>query len=429
MSDWETVPLASLVAPGRSISYGIVQPGAQVPNGVPILRVGDIRGGRISTESTLRVEPAVEAAYSRTRLAGGELLLTLVGTVGETAVVPPELAGWNVARAVAVIPIRQDVGAHWVRLALDSPTVREMINGRLNTTVQATLNLKDVAQLPVLLPSEGERRRIAAIIGAFDDKIELNRRMNQTLEAVAQTTFESWFVDFDPVRARAAGEADESIHERLGASGELLAALPDSMHQSDGHEVPAGWSVKGLDEIAIYLNGLALQKYPATGDESLPVIKIAQLRLGHSVGADRAGLDVPAPYVIGDGDVLFSWSGSLEVDLWTGGPGALNQHLFKVTSPTYPKWFFYLWTKHHLQEFRQIAADKATTMGHIQRKHLSKAKAFVPPQSVIDAAHKVLAPLIDRITAAQLEARSLGDVRDSLLPRLLSGELIPDMVE
>src|SRR5574337_872428 len=150
--EWESVPLDSLIEPTRGISYGIVQPGTPVVDGVPIVRVSDVRDGRIAVSDPLRVAPAIEAAYARTRLTGGELLLTLVGTVGETAVVPDSLAGWNTARAVAVIPVRPDVGAYWVKLALHSPEVRHIIDSRLNTTVQATLNLRDVAQLPIVVP-------------------------------------------------------------------------------------------------------------------------------------------------------------------------------------------------------------------------------------------------------------------------------------
>jgi type I restriction enzyme S subunit len=205
--NWETVSLSSLLEPGRRISYGIVQPGSPVENGVPIIRVSDIRDGRISTDSPLRVAPEIKEAHSRTRLRGGELLLTLVGTVGEAAVVSKELAGWNTARAVAVIPVRKEVGAYWVQLALSSPEVRARIGSRLNTTVQATLNLGDVAELPIVLPSPKEREAISAILGTLDDKIELNRRMSETLEAMARALFKSWFVDFDPVRAKTKGHA------------------------------------------------------------------------------------------------------------------------------------------------------------------------------------------------------------------------------
>jgi type I restriction enzyme S subunit len=137
--------------------------------------------------------------------------------------------------------------------------------------------------------------------------------------------------------------------------------------------------------------------------------------------------NIKPEYIIQNGDVLFSWSGSLEVDIWCGGEGALNQHLFKVTSQRYPKWFYYLWTKHHLEHFRQVAASKATTMGHIQRSHLSGAKVFVPSPDVLSSADQLLSPILDRIIAGALQASALSELRDTLLPRLISGQLrLPD---
>ena len=178
-----------------------------------------------------------------------------------------------------------------------------------------------------------------------------------------------------------------------------------------------------LDEVAHYLNGLALQKFPPGFGHDLPVIKIAQLRKGDTVGADRCDAGVPPEYIVGDGDVLFSWSGSLEVELWCGGAGALNQHLFKVTSREFPKWFYYLWTLHHLDEFRLIAAGKATTMGHIQRGHLTAAKVLAPPRPLLEAMTRIMAPMIEQIVANRVQSRTLATLRDTLLPKLLSGEL------
>ncbi|MDC4206693.1 MAG: restriction endonuclease subunit S [Candidatus Manganitrophus sp.] len=414
--EWETVELERLVDPTRGISYGIVQPGTPVQDGIPILRVSDIRDGRITTADPLRVSPGIEAAYTRTRLKGGELLLTLVGTVGEAAVVPASLAGWNTARAVAVIPVRQEVGAYWVMLALRAPAVRQIIDSRLNTTVQATLNLRDVAQLPITLPPKREREAIAHILGTLDDKIELNRRMNETLEAMAWALFKSWFVDFDPVRAKAEGRDP-------GLPKNLADLFPDRFEDSELGEIPAGWTVRGLDEIARFLNGLALQKYPPKNDSSLPVIKIAQLRAGNTNGADLAGANLEADYIVEDGDVLFSWSGSLECILWAGGRGALNQHLFKVTSIEYPKWFYYLWIRRYLADFRHIAAAKATTMGHIQRHHLSEAKVVVPSAVLLQAINRCFDPLIKAIPQRLVQSRSLTAVRDVLLPKLISGDI------
>jgi type I restriction enzyme S subunit len=187
--------------------------------------------------------------------------------------------------------------------------------------------------------------------------------------------------------------------------------------------VPKGWKVLALDQIAAYLNGLALQKFPPSDDSWLPVIKIAQLRKGDTVGADRAGRNLKPEYIIQNGDILSSWSGSLEVEVWCGGEGALNQHLFKVTSRQFPKWFYLRWTRHHLGHFRQIAAGKATTMGHIQRVHLSEAKVLVPTDGLLGAMGACFGPLLARSVENELQAQTLTTLHDTLLPRLISGQL------
>jgi type I restriction enzyme S subunit len=199
--------------------------------------------------------------------------------------------------------------------------------------------------------------------------------------------------------------------------------FPDSFEDSELGPVPKGWRVQSLDTIAAYLNGLALQKFPPTGHGDLPVIKIAQLRKGDSVGADQASRGIKPEYIVKNGDVLFSWSGSLEVEIWCGGEGALNQHLFKVTSEDFPKWFYFFWTHHHLADFRQTAASKATTMGHIQRGHLTAAKVCVPTAAVIEGATAVLGPIVEMLIENSLQAQTLATLRDTLLPRLISGQL------
>jgi type I restriction enzyme S subunit len=223
-------------------------------------------------------------------------------------------------------------------------------------------------------------------------------------------------VDFDPVRAKAEGRDP-------GLPQPLADLFPDSFEDSELGEIPKGWAVRGLDEIARFLNGLALQKYPPKNDRALPVIKIAQLRAGNTDGADSASADLEADYIVEDGDVLFSWSGSLECVLWTGGRGALNQHLFKVTSGKFPKWFYYLWIHQHLADLRHIAAGKATTMGHIQRHHLSDAEVVVPGTDTLQAANNALSPLVQRVITTRVESRRLAALRDTLLPKLISGEL------
>lgn len=188
--------------------------------------------------------------------------------------------------------------------------------------------------------------------------------------------------------------------------------------------MPEGWELKAIARIATFLNGLALQKYPPRGDgHDLRVIKIAQLRKGSTEGADLANGDLPEQYVINDGDLLFSWSGTLEAELWFGGKGALNQHLFKVTSAHFPSWLCLLWIRQHLAWFRTIAASKATTMGHIQRGHLQEAKVIVPPEDILRAANAAVGSLYELHAQIMIESRKLVGLRNLLLPKLLSGEV------
>ena len=419
---WSFAPLEGCAVPG-SISYGVVQPGSPIDQGIPIIRVNNFKDMRLDLSDVMRIGPNIEAKYGRTRLTGGEVLLTLVGTIGQVAEVPKACAGFNVARAVGVIRPANGIDAKWIAICLRSPLSQHMLGSRANTTVQATINLKDVRALPIPIPPPTERRQIAGFVSALDDRIALLRVTNFTLEAIAQALFKSWFVDFDPVRAKSQGLVPAGMDEATAA------LFPDGFDESALGLAPKGWEVRALDEIATYLNGLALQKFPPSDESWLPVIKIAQLRKGDTVGADRAGRNIRPEYIIQNGDVLFSWSGSLEVEVWCGGEGALNQHLFKVTSKEFPKWFYLHWTRHHLDHFRQIAASKATTMGHIQRAHLSEAKVLVPPAALLGAMDAYFAPLLARIVQNELQAQTFANLRDTLLPRLISGQLrLPEVV-
>ena len=221
-------------------------------------------------------------------------------------------------------------------------------------------------------------------------------------------------MDFGPIRAKMEGREPYLVPE-------LWDLFPDAL---DDEDKPVGWERKPMDEVADFLNGLALQKFPASNpQDSFPVIKIAELRGGLTAKSSRASRDVPDKYIVKDGDFLFSWSGSLMAKFWTEGEGALNQHLFKVTSNRYPDWFFSQWVHHHLQEFQVIAASKATTMGHIQREHLKEAMTICPPDDLIFMLGQTLGPLLERTIKNELETRTLAATRDLLLPKLMSGEI------
>ncbi|MBI5936567.1 MAG: restriction endonuclease subunit S [Betaproteobacteria bacterium] len=415
--EWKSQPLSSLLAEGRGISYGIVQPGTHLKNGVPIVRVADIRGGRIATDQPMRVAPEIEAAYARTRLNGGELLLTLVGTVGEAAVVPPEMKGWNVARAVAVIPVREDVGAYWIKLALNAPEAREMIFGRLNTTVQATLNLKDVAQLPILLPDEGERERIAHILGTLDDKIELNRRMNETLEAIARAIFKSWFVDFDPVRAKASGEPPESICRRLRLTPDLLALFPDRLVDSELGEIPEGWEVSTLGE---HIEIFDSKRIPLSNRER-------EVRRGQYPYYGAASvMDYVDDYIFDGIYVLMGEDGSVvneygsPVIQYVWGKFWVNNHahVLLAKTPMASEHLLLLLKRANIAPFVTGAVQAKLSQGNLRRIPLVSASA-----RVVEEFAKLIVPFFDLMRSREEETRTLANARDALLPKLLSGEL------
>jgi len=382
--------------------------------------VGD--DGRIDFASAQRLNDDKASAFKFGWIKNNDVLLSHNATVGRVAV-------------VGSLNERALVGTSLTYFTLDTSRLlpgyfASFLRGRdFQSQLEAVMSYSTRNQVPITIqkqlsvdvPPFERQKAIAHILGTLDNKIELNRKTNETLEAMAKALFKSWFVDFDPVRAKAEGRS-------TGLPDKISDLFPDSFEDSELGEIPSGWEVKALDDVAHFLNGLALQKFPSQeGEPTLPVIKIAQLKKGDSLGADRCSTAVPDEYVIKDGDVLFSWSGSLAVDIWCGGEGALNQHLFKVTSKTYQKWFVYHWVKRHLPEFQEIAQGKATTMGHIQRHHLSEAKALVPTTSLLTAMDSTFTPLLDRAFGLRRQSRELSLIRDALLPKLISGEIrIPD---
>ena len=295
------------------------------------------------------------------------------------------------------------------------------INGLDSGSAIPSTRREDFYSLPVQVPPLPEQHTIAQILGTLDDKIELNRQLNESLEELVRAIFKDWFVDFGPVRAKLEGR-DTGLPEQLA---ELF---PDRLVESEVGGIPEGWGVKALDEIAAFQNGLALQKYRPQGDEEwLPVVKIADLKRGRAKGDEKATANIRPECIIDDGDVVFSWSGSLTVKIWCGGRAALNQHLFKVTSTRFPKWFFLHCIHSHLRDFQDIAAGKATTMGHIKRHHLSEAMCVVPDERLLAAANFPLSTLLERDIAANIQSRTLTALRDTLLPKLVSGEVRVDV--
>ena len=355
---------------------------------IPWISVKDFNGERRYVGDTEKKITKLGLENSSTKiLSKGDIIISARGTVGELAIIPSDMA-FN--QSCYGLRAKDFVDSCFLYYLLKQSV--NILKHNTHGSVFDTITRETFENISVKLPPLPTQQKIAAILSSLDDKIELNNKINTNLEQQVRTLFKNWFVDFEPF----------------------------------GGKMPEGWKVGKLSEIADYLNGLAMQKFrPLEGEEGLPVLKIKELRQGcYDESSELCSPSKVKPeYIIHDGDVIFSWSGSLLVDIWCSGTCGLNQHLFKVTSQTYEKWFYYLWTKHHLDRFIFLAADKATTMGHIKREELDKAEVIIPDDKTYSKLTMTLSPIIDTIINNRVENRRLSEIRDNLLPELMSGNI------
>ena len=221
-------------------------------------------------------------------------------------------------------------------------------------------------------------------------------------------------------------DAPEFATERtIALVNDYLAELLDVLFVDMLNDADASWERLSLLDIASYKNGLAMQKFrPAPGDPGLPVLKIKELGQGVCTpDSERCASTIDESVKIHDGNLVFSWSGTLLLDFWAGGDAGLNQHLFKVTSDRYPSWLYYLWTKHHMDRFIMLAKDRATTMGHIKRSALAESEVLIPPVEQLEVLTRRMQPIVDELVVNKIQSRNLAGLRDVLLPKLMSGEI------
>jgi type I restriction enzyme, S subunit len=250
-------------------------------------------------------------------------------------------------------------------------------------------------RIEVRCPELGLQKKIAAVLWAYDELIETNKQRIALLEGLAEEIYREWFV-----RLRFPG------HEKvLVVKG-----------------VPQGWKCKGLSSLGTYLNGYAFE--PSDwGLEGTPIIKIKEMTRGVTSDTPRnSGDAVPGKYRFDDGAVIFSWSATLLVVIWDQGPGLLNQHLFKVDpAPDVPKSFLYFSIKFSIPIFQSLTTG--ATMQHIKRKELDFVKVNLPPSDLRLHFDKLVSPLLEQRLTLTRANRSLIQMRDQLLPRLISGKL------
>ena len=218
------------------------------------------------------------------------------------------------------------------------------------------------------------------ILGTLDDKIENNDKLIREYEKLMELCFEKML-----------------------------------------NEKTDDWAECSLLDIATYTNGLAMQKFRPRGKDFLPVVKIKELSQGYvDDNCEQADISINEKNIINDGDVIFAWSGTLMVKIWCGGKAGLNQHLFKVTSDNYPKWFYYLWTKHHLMKFQNIAKGKAVTMGHIKRDDLAKSMTLIPSNEIFKKYNEIISPICERVIFLEKENREISLLKKRYLQKFFS---------
>ena len=274
------------------------------------------------------------------------------------------------------------------------------------------INPDILLDLEVTLPVLDEQKRIGSILANLDRKIALNRSINHNLEAMAKQLYDYWFVQFD--------FPDENGMPYKSSGGKMV------WNEKLKREIPEGWHCGNLIDIATFTNGLACQKFrPIDGEDPLPVIKIREMHDGISSDTEEVSPNIPESVKVYNGDVLFSWSASLEVMLWACGHGGLNQHIFKVTSANdFPKSFYYFQLSNYVKVFKKIAEARKTTMGHITQDHLQQSTIAIPDnKDIVDKFEKRISPIFTQMVKLQEEIQQLSKLRDSLLPLLMNGQV------
>ena len=405
--EWKEVRLGDVIDYKKGFAF---KSSMYKSTGTYIVRVSDTTANSVDVSLCNCISPELAHQYTDYSLKTKDIIIATVGSwptnpasiVGKVVRVPESANNALLNQNAVRIRSNGIVDSDYLYYLLKEEHFSKYLVGTAQGSAnQASITLKDIFGYSFSAPSEiKDQHRIASILSSLDRKIELNNKINADLEEMAQAIFKNWFVDFEPFKD------GKFVDSELGM-------------------IPEGWKVGRLTEIASYMNGLAMQKFPPENNEdSLPVLKIKELGQGFcGPDSDRCSCNIKDECKIHNGDVIFSWSGTLLVDVWCGGDCGLNQHLFKVTSKEYPKWFYYYWTKHHLQEFIHIAKDKAVTMGHIKRGHLEEAMVAIPDNDSMEKAHELFEPILSKMISLRLESSRLSLLRDTLLPRLMSGEL------
>lgn len=306
----------------------------------------------------------------------------------------------------------KEFDANYVYLKLTQPAIVDYLQTLAQNSVSSypSINPDDIANLSFSFPPLPTQQKIAAVLSALDDKIALNRRISAKLEAMAKLLYDYWFVQFDFL--------DENGKPYRSSGGKMV--WNDELKR----EIPDGWEVGNLYDIADFFNGLACQKYrPTDENHKLPVIKIDQMHNGFDSDVEWARDNVPTKNIIENGDILFSWSATLETMLWTKGKGVLNQHIFKVVPKNIDKYFVFQHLSAYIVNFVRMAEARKTTMGHITTDHLNQSRIVIPSKEIAEMYGSIVSAIYEKYLICAEENQHFASLRDFLLPLLMNGQV------
>jgi len=421
--NWDVVTLGDLLTDHRGIAVGVMYPGDHDPDGVPLIKAGDLNGSIINPQPEFRITKEKHQEYRRTELEGGELLMTLVGNVGQCSVVPPQMAGWNTARAVAVMRLADPSDTHFVQQCLLSRPLQHLMDVWCNTTVQATLNLKEIRQLPLPWPPKESRDAIAAFGKALDEKIDLNRRMNLTLEVMARAMFQSWFVDFDPVRAKLDGRVP------AGLDSETACLFPENLEDSPLGHIPKGWKIGKIQECCVQIQngGTPRRNEPRFWDSgNIPWLASGEVRQSIIIETEsfitEEGLaESSAKWVPEFSTVVALYGATAGQVSFTSFRLTTNQAVCALVPKNGFAFFNYLTMRGATCELENKAVGSAQQ--NISKGIVEETQVVLPSAALVERFGELVSPLFERWISNLHQSRTLATLRDTLLPKLLSGEL------
>jgi type I restriction enzyme, S subunit len=404
INNWRTQPLKELCTRIGDGLHGT--PKYSESSDIPFINGNNLKNGQILVTNNTNYVTEEEFERNFIKLDYNSLLLSINGTLGNMAFYNDEFV--MLGKSAAYLNFKTDINTFYYYY-FQLPGIQTYFYNVATGSTIKNLSLKSIQDFEVPVPNKNEYQAIAKVLSDLDTKIELNNKINTELEAMAKLIYDYWFVQFDFPDKN--GKPYKCFGGKMVYNEELK------------REIPEGWEVGTLLDVANFQNGLACQKYRPINNDFLRVIKIKDMKEGFSEKTEKVRSDVPDKIKIFNGDILFSWSASLEVIQWSGGKGALNQHIFKVTSEKYPKSYYYFELLNYLQHFKMMAELRKTTMGHITQEHLKQSRIVIPPETKINQLNRVINPILEKVNIKKIENQKLAELRDWLLPMLMNGQV------